>query len=82
MNTLLSEIYDLLMDLNRGRITVDQVFSSIEEKVKILQDENKQLMDAILDAYLGIIDEPGMLKPVIESVTHKSIEEVINGRDT
>ena len=76
------KIQELLMDLNRGRITVDEVFSVIEKTIRTLQNDNKQMIEALVDAYLGIIDEPSSLKPVIESVTRKPIEEVINGRDT
>ena len=45
------------------------------ERLDKAEQQNKQMIEALISAYRGDMDEPSQLKWIIESVTGKSIDE-------
>lgn len=50
---------------------------NVADNIDELKEQNRQMIEALISAYKGDIDEPSGLKWVIESVTGKNIDEVL-----
>jgi hypothetical protein len=54
------------------------IFRTMRMEIEQLRREKADMLEALIAAYKGDIDEPGQLRHVIESATGQKIEEVVN----
>ncbi len=60
-------------------LTPEDCIKILRNRIIELEEQNTLMLDTLISAYKGDIDEPSMLKFCIQFVTKKDISEVIDG---